>query len=430
VNVRIVLIVLNAVVLVGLATYAVLALRRSPEVKEPDNLTPFLDDEDLEGRRLDRVLGWALLFAAVIAVALPVYWLREPDRQAEAEDYFDEGAVERGEILFANASSEVFDSAKSLQCANCHGVDGSGGAAQYIYTGADGQPQRLAWSAPALNTVLLRFSEEEVRQIITYGRPGTPMQAWGLAGGGPKNEQSINDLLAYLASIQLTPEEAQAEARAALTETRKAAREQVVTAEAALEEAQTALDEAETTLDETRTDPEATDRDVRDAERAVDRAERVLADAEEALAWAEQWAAARADVTDGQLLFELYCARCHTQGWSIFDPARADPGTAVLGPSGGGGTVGFNLRDGQSIRRFGSGEEGFADQVDFVTNGSEANKGYGNGGIGSGRMPGFGQMLPPEYIEMIVAYERGEDADGNPVPGLDDTTYPGVGDGE
>jgi mono/diheme cytochrome c family protein len=371
-----------------------------------------------------------LLFAAVIAVALPVYWLREPDRQAESADYFDEGAIERGEVLFANASSEVFDSAKSLQCANCHGAEADGGAAQYIYTGADGEPKRLAWEAPALNTVRLRFSEEEVRQIITYGRPGTPMQAWGLAGGGPKNEQSINDLLAYLASIQLTPEEAQAQARTALTEARSAARKQVTDAEAAVEEATTALADAETTLDEARADSGATERDVRDAERAVTRARDDLDDAEAALAWAEEWAAARTDVSDGQLLFELNCARCHTQGWSIFDSARADPGTEVLGPAGGGGTVGFNLRDGQSIRRFGSGPEGFDSQVEFVTDGSDANKGYGNGGIGNGRMPGFGLMLPPEYIEMIVAYERGEDADGNPVPGLDDTTYPGVGDGE
>ena len=55
-----------------------------------------------------------------------------------------------------------------------------------------------------------------VTQIITYGRPGTPMQAWGVAGGGPKNDQSIQDLVAYLRTIQLTPAEAQKQAAAAV----------------------------------------------------------------------------------------------------------------------------------------------------------------------------------------------------------------------
>ena len=51
-----------------------------------------------------------------------------------------------------------------------------------------------------------------VTNIITYGRPGTPMQAWGVAGGGPKNVQSIQDLVAYIRSIQLTPDQAKAQA--------------------------------------------------------------------------------------------------------------------------------------------------------------------------------------------------------------------------
>ena len=32
--------------------------------------------------------------------------------------------------------------------------------------------------------------------------------------------------------------------------------------------------------------------------------------------------------------------------------------------------------------------------------------GYGNGGIGSGRMPGFANMLTPDQIKEIVSYER------------------------
>ena len=83
------------------------------------------------------------------------------------------------------------------------------------------------WQAPPLNTVLSRFEEDpacsqpvddqpdgticDVTSIITYGRPGTPMQAWGVAGGGPKNVQSIQDLVAFLRTIQLKPADIKAQ---------------------------------------------------------------------------------------------------------------------------------------------------------------------------------------------------------------------------
>ena len=38
--------------------------------------------------------------------------------------------------------------------------------------------------------------------------------------------------------------------------------------------------------------------------------------------------------------------------------------------------------------------------------GSDFEVQYGVRGIGSGRMPGFGQMLTDEMIEAIVDYER------------------------
>jgi hypothetical protein len=85
--------------------------------KTPANLTQFFDDEDLESRRLERVQGWALIFAAIFAIALPIYWLREPTRQAQSANYFDKNAVARGETLFANSASPGYNAATSLQCA-------------------------------------------------------------------------------------------------------------------------------------------------------------------------------------------------------------------------------------------------------------------------------------------------------------------------
>ena len=46
------------------------------------------------------------------------------------------------------------------------------------------------------------------------------------------------------------------------------------------------------------------------------------------------------------------------------------------------------------------------DQVDFIIRGSDEAVQYGVNGIGSGRMPGFGQVLSERQIELIVLYER------------------------
>jgi cytochrome c553 len=69
-----------------------------------------------------------------------------------------------------------------------------------------GEVKSVLWKAPALNTVMYRYSEEEVRFILVYGRPYSPMSPWGVEGGGPMNDQQLDDLIAYLKSIQLPQE--------------------------------------------------------------------------------------------------------------------------------------------------------------------------------------------------------------------------------
>jgi hypothetical protein len=77
------------------------------------------------------------------------------------------------------------------------------------------------------------------------------------------------------------------------------------------------------------------------------------------------------------------------------------------GGGGNGGGIGFNLRNRDTIRRFGDDASGgFAAQVTFVGTGSAPNVGYGDIGIGSGRMPGFTSMMTPTQLGMIVSYER------------------------
>ena len=449
-TVRHVLIALNLVAVVAVAGYliwAVLSPKREPEETLPANLTEFYPDEELEGRRLERVQGWALLFAAVVAVALPLYWLHEPARQSESVNYFDKNAAERGEVLFSDPTMPKYDAAVSLQCAKCHGATGGGGPVPFTITGVG----PVVWQAPPLNTVLLRLNEDPgctnidtraaltcaVTDIITNGRPGTPMQAWGVDGGGPKNDQSIQDLVAYVRSIQITPAAAKTQAAKNLELARAQPAANVKTAEDTLATDQKTLAASRAAVQKALAKPDASDAEITaacktivaaitaDPKKTADRkpatacetfttdGDTVKSD-QAALTWTREWLRRRQNVQDGQLLFELNCARCHTAGWSSFDPTLppGEPGSvSFLGlPAGGGGLGGgtaFNLRDNDEIRRFGTDESGgFAAQVDFVTTGSFNHKAYGNGGIGTGRMPGFSKMLTKKYIEEIVSYER------------------------
>lgn len=313
-----------AVLLVfGWLCYIAVALRRrgdeppTQELELAPNRRPYLDDEGLEGPRLTKVLGWALVLLAITSIAPVVYWLDEPSRQAGAARGFDNRAASRGEDLFAATEAGGFG------CANCHGTQGQGGVAPGNIETPLGTPRRVDWIAPAVDTVLLRHSEEEVRTILVYGRANTPMPAWGVLGGGPMNDQQIDDLIAYLGRIQLSPDEA-----------RKRSTEEI---------------EAEM-----KRPGGPTDR--------------------------------------GEAAFNVSCARCHTKGWSYGEPEV-----------NGGGAFGFNLTNGLALRQFPNRD----DMVEFLSDGSEFSKPYGVRGVGTGRMPGFGQQLTDEQIQAIVDYVRG-----------------------
>ncbi|MGQ0803237.1 MAG: c-type cytochrome [Actinomycetota bacterium] len=401
-SVRQALIILNGVAILAIVVVIavrVLSLRRNPEPAPPPNKTPFLADEDLEGRRLERVGGWSLLFVMVIAVSLPVYFLVEPDRQVDLDEHFDENSVERGATLFANEQSPGYASDFSLGCANCHGVDAKGGSATQTLQPEDPscdleaditedtpvqcRPVQVSWRAPALDVVLLRYTRAQVTEIITFGRPGTPMPPWGVKSGeGSKNEQSIDDLVNYLESIQITPDEA----RKASTEELEGARDQ---AAADAEDAQQAVTDAQAA--------------VAAAPDQLATAQEELADAQETLAAAIAWRDQLAAMSDGQIAFQLECARCHTKGWSYFDPL--DPEAAPLPGPMGGGAFGPNLTGGAEERQF-PGAAGIEEQVLFVAEGVAPNKAYGVRGISSGRMPHFNETLTEEQIQSIVEYER------------------------
>lgn len=98
-------------------------------------------------------------------------------------------------------------------------------------------------------------------------------------------------------------------------------------------------------------------------------------------------------------LFNAYCARCHTAGYSAGAAFQQAPASGALGPS---------LRDGRALTQFLE----VADMIEFLESGSENGVAYGVNGVGSGRMPGWGMVLSSDDLGLIVDYLRGSTLDG------------------
>jgi hypothetical protein len=174
---------LSAVLLIGWVVYVAINVfsRRShkevgAELELAPNRKPYYDDEQLEGPRLERVQLFGLLTLAVIVIALPLYWLFEPSRQA--------GAREKGEVQLAKWGSELFatTAAGRLQLRRLPRRHEGHRRRRAVHHHRPDRPapvRAVTWNAPALNTVLYRFSEDEVRYIIVYGRQFSPMSPVG-----------------------------------------------------------------------------------------------------------------------------------------------------------------------------------------------------------------------------------------------------------
>ncbi|HXH57630.1 cytochrome c [Iamia sp.] len=218
-------VVLFGAVVIAL-TYAWINVRQGrgevgSEIELAANRKTSFTDEELEGKRLDRVLLAGLIGLFVVAISLALYFLNEPSRQAGARDDFKSAFVSRGAAMFDTTENGGFN------CAFCHGgMSAEGGVVEFTITDSNGQfVEQVQWKAPALDTVLLRYSRDEVRDVLIYGRTFSPMPAWGVEGGGPLNEQQLQNLIDYMESIQITPEESQRQAAEALPEEMAAAEE-------------------------------------------------------------------------------------------------------------------------------------------------------------------------------------------------------------
>lgn len=149
----------------------------------------------------------------------------------------------------------------------------------------------------------------------------------------------------------------------------------------------------------------------RDLRLTIDTSEALLTTAREGLEFVEAAAEERAWQTDfetiaargfdgnvsdaqrGAALYNAYCARCHTAGYSAGVTFTQEAGSGAFGPS---------LRDNRSVIQF----PDEADHLSFIINGSVNGQLYGVNGIGRGWMPGFGTVLSEEDLMLIVRFER------------------------
>ena len=189
----------------------------------PRAMRPAPPDEELEGPRLQRVMVGGLIATVATAMFIPIYWLPERQRQEAFEHRFEEGSLERGQLIFsapppleedipaAEFKAEEKALALGQACSNCHGPPGELGEEpdESVAGGGFGNPpfrdpitdEVIAYTAPPLNNVFTRWDEEVVRFTIERGRPGTDMPAWGVEYGGSMTEMMVDDVIAWLKSL-------------------------------------------------------------------------------------------------------------------------------------------------------------------------------------------------------------------------------------
>ncbi len=428
--------VIVGIVLIAMATYWLFNWiegrnEAGSEIELAANRKPHMSDEEMETKRLDLSLTSGLVTLTIIAIALPLYWLGEPGRHSGLVEFTDDQFVRQGEEIYAE------------NCAQCHGsANGDGGlAADFsLVDGSGVYVEQVQWQAPSLAAVLDRYSYDEFKYILNYGRQNSPMPAWGGPGGGPMTDQQLDKVIAYIAHEQKSSEEI---AKGVLDGLNGAALAKArgdnydlytrqLQLEAELSEVQHDIDDA----------PEGADTSALEAAKTAILDEHgpivdeLAALADEILVMSES-----DSVVLGELLFNnpaaagaYGCARCHSAGWSY--NANAFPENPLL-PQIENGSGGF-----------GPGLIGVADQFEtaasmegFIVTGTKDGVAYGRfgQGDGGGQMPGFGAcwaednpldfpriqgdriaghcegrsgILTTDQIAAIVAYERSLGGEG------------------
>jgi cytochrome c oxidase cbb3-type subunit III len=121
----------------------------------------------------------ALVYAGLVAASLLVVACDPPGKPTA-----DDPQAENRELI------TDFKTLYESNCAGCHGTDGKFGVARTL-----NQPLYLAI-----------LSKDELRQIISKGRPGTSMPAWAKSQGGPLTDKQVDVLVNSMYSSWAKPD--------------------------------------------------------------------------------------------------------------------------------------------------------------------------------------------------------------------------------
>ena len=130
-------------------------------------------DRSLE-EATSRWMAWGGVLLLAFALVFPIYRLREPARLAGAHQAYTAELTAQG--------AEAY----KLNCAQCHGPSGGGGLAPAL----------------AARQFLEQASDEQIRQLIAVGVPGTQMGSYLIDYGGPLTTEQIESIVVFLRSGQ------------------------------------------------------------------------------------------------------------------------------------------------------------------------------------------------------------------------------------
>ena len=125
--------------------------------------------------RLDRRVMLGFIVTLAIFMMTTVYWATDPGRRNTAADNVLKASTHRGLILYVD------------NCLTCHGEQGKGS------TGT-GAPKSLVDS---------QLSEDEMITVVTRGRSGTNMAAFGDQEGGALKSTEVQDLVNFIRSFNV-----------------------------------------------------------------------------------------------------------------------------------------------------------------------------------------------------------------------------------
>ena len=464
---------LSLVIVGALAYFAAVGFRGSGKNEEtPANLTKYKSDDELETKHLDKSLSWAVLIASLLTIMIPLYYLGEDSRQQSFVEEFEDVSGERGQHLyeeFGCGNCHGVDggggAASYVEKRSGVKVTWAAPAINNVFYRYDDSEVKYWLIYGRANSPMPAWGLEgggpmndgQLEDLIDYLHSFQVEQSFELG----TIETSINSSLLRLENSALQVENEIINQKILIEEIKAGPAKLPVLQEAvekitALLEKDSGIDSDEDGLydsveieiseysatiadivglsilnlnpEEEESTPSRKDASVAKGYLSqlnsqlintgilVEGQEKFLNEALDGLEFLETaleqrlWEVSFEEIAESTFggnideakravgLFNAYCARCHTAGYSAGVAYTKKIGSGGLGPA---------LRGGRANIQF----KNRGDLIDFIINGSVNGKGYGVNGVGGGKMPGFGAVLPESDIALVIDYLRGMEPD-------------------